>query len=168
MPPRTSIGKRKDNVSRELDRQIKAALFERATFNPPRVAAALRQMHTAAEAVFKDLYEVVISRILFRETWGRLRCRFGISSALVRDPIRSQFVTGTKGKDFSSSQTAMSSRIGASLRSQIVISIPEARSRSQTVTLKRYEYDRCLRYAVTEKRASMPTDFQYSADALQR
>lgn len=42
--------------SRELDRQIKAALFERATLNPPKVAAALRQMHPAAETVFKDLY----------------------------------------------------------------------------------------------------------------
>lgn len=42
--------------SRELDRQIKTALFERATLNPPKVAAALRQMHPAAETVFKDLY----------------------------------------------------------------------------------------------------------------
>lgn len=42
--------------SRELDRQIRAALFERATLNPPKVAAALRQTHPMAETVFKDLY----------------------------------------------------------------------------------------------------------------
>ena len=42
--------------SRELERQIRAALFERATLNPPKVAAALRQTHPAAATVFKDLY----------------------------------------------------------------------------------------------------------------
>lgn len=42
--------------SRELDRQIKASLFERAVLNPPKVAAALRQTHPDAEAVFKDMY----------------------------------------------------------------------------------------------------------------
>jgi hypothetical protein len=118
MPKKTSIGKRKGNVRRELDRHIKAALFERATLNPPRVAAALRQMHPAAEAVFKDLNKVTIGCISSRETRGHLRCRFGISSAPVRDPIRSQFVTGSKGKDLSSSQTVMSSRRGASLSPQ--------------------------------------------------
>jgi predicted nuclease of restriction endonuclease-like (RecB) superfamily len=42
--------------SRELNRQIKASLFERAVLNPPKVAAALRQMHPAVETVFKDMY----------------------------------------------------------------------------------------------------------------
>lgn len=42
--------------SRELARQIKAALFERAVLNPPKVAAALRQLHPTADAVFKDVY----------------------------------------------------------------------------------------------------------------
>lgn len=44
--------------SRELDRQIKASLFERAVLNPPKVAAALRQLHPDAESVFKDMYVV--------------------------------------------------------------------------------------------------------------
>jgi hypothetical protein len=48
MPKKTS--------SRERNRQIKAALFERATLNPRKVAAALRQMHPKSEMVFKDLY----------------------------------------------------------------------------------------------------------------
>ena len=42
--------------SRELDRQIRAALFERAVLNAPKVAAALRQLHPTAETIFKDLY----------------------------------------------------------------------------------------------------------------
>lgn len=43
---------------RELERQLRAALFERAVLNPPKVAPALRQIHPAAEAVFKDAYFV--------------------------------------------------------------------------------------------------------------
>ncbi|MEI6633590.1 MAG: PDDEXK nuclease domain-containing protein [Chlamydiota bacterium] len=43
---------------RELERQFRAALFERAVLNPPKVAPALRQIHPAAEAVFKDAYFV--------------------------------------------------------------------------------------------------------------
>lgn len=42
--------------SRELDRQIRASLFERAVLNPPSAAAALRQTHPEAEAVFRDAY----------------------------------------------------------------------------------------------------------------
>lgn len=42
--------------SRELDRQIKASLFERAVLDPPKVAAVLRQTHPGAEAVFRDVY----------------------------------------------------------------------------------------------------------------
>ena len=168
MPKKTSIGKRKGNVRREIDRQIKAALFERATLSSPKIAAALRQMHPAAETVFKDVYQVIIGRILSRGTWRHLRCRFGISSAPVRDPIRSQFVTGSKGRDINSSQALMSSRNDESLRSQIVTSNQEARSRSQTVTLKRGEDSRCLPHAARKMSASMPTDLQFSADALQR
>lgn len=43
---------------RELERQLRAALFERAVLNPPIVAPALLQIHPAAEAVFKDAYFV--------------------------------------------------------------------------------------------------------------
>jgi len=42
--------------SRELERQITGAMFERAVLNPPKVAAALRQIHPVADAVFKDSY----------------------------------------------------------------------------------------------------------------
>lgn len=41
---------------RELERQMNAGLFERAILNPPKVSAVLRQLHPAAEKVFKDTY----------------------------------------------------------------------------------------------------------------
>lgn len=43
-------------TKRELERQIKASLFERAVMNPPQVAASLRQIHPLAETVFRDAY----------------------------------------------------------------------------------------------------------------
>jgi predicted nuclease of restriction endonuclease-like (RecB) superfamily len=42
--------------SRELERQFKLALFERAVAQPPKVSAALTQMHPEAAGVFKDAY----------------------------------------------------------------------------------------------------------------
>jgi predicted nuclease of restriction endonuclease-like (RecB) superfamily len=42
--------------SRELERQFKSALFERAVAQPPKVSAALTQMHPEAAGVFKDAY----------------------------------------------------------------------------------------------------------------
>jgi predicted nuclease of restriction endonuclease-like (RecB) superfamily len=44
--------------SRELERQFKAALFERAVLTPPNVSAEVRQAHAAAAEVFKDSYVV--------------------------------------------------------------------------------------------------------------
>lgn len=44
--------------SRDLDRQIKGSLFERAILNPPKVAAVLRQIHPEALNIFKDAYLV--------------------------------------------------------------------------------------------------------------
>jgi predicted nuclease of restriction endonuclease-like (RecB) superfamily len=45
--------------SRELERQFNLAAFERAVLNPPKVSAALTQMHgTTAASVFKDAYTV--------------------------------------------------------------------------------------------------------------
>ncbi len=41
---------------RELERQIRAALFERAVLNPPKVSAALRHLQPQAESHFKDAY----------------------------------------------------------------------------------------------------------------
>ena len=42
--------------SRELERQIKTALFERVILNPPKVSAVLTQLHSEAEIIFKDSY----------------------------------------------------------------------------------------------------------------
>lgn len=44
--------------SRELERQIRAALFERAVLNPPKVSPPVRQLRPDVEAVFKDAYVV--------------------------------------------------------------------------------------------------------------
>lgn len=44
--------------SRELERQFKAALFERTVVQPAKVSAVLRQSHPAAMNVFKDSYLV--------------------------------------------------------------------------------------------------------------
>jgi predicted nuclease of restriction endonuclease-like (RecB) superfamily len=41
---------------RELERQIKGALFEQAILNPPKLSTALREIHSEAETVFKDSY----------------------------------------------------------------------------------------------------------------
>jgi predicted nuclease of restriction endonuclease-like (RecB) superfamily len=41
---------------RELERQLKGALFERTVLNPPIASAALRQMHPEALSIFKDSY----------------------------------------------------------------------------------------------------------------
>lgn len=44
--------------SRELERQIGSALFERAVLSPPKVAPVLRQIHPDAISAFKDAYLV--------------------------------------------------------------------------------------------------------------
>jgi predicted nuclease of restriction endonuclease-like (RecB) superfamily len=44
--------------SRELERQIKAALFERIILTPPKVSPLVTQTHPAALSVFKDAYLV--------------------------------------------------------------------------------------------------------------
>jgi predicted nuclease of restriction endonuclease-like (RecB) superfamily len=45
-------------TSRELERQINNALFERTVLSPAKLSAPLRELHPAAEAVFKDAYLV--------------------------------------------------------------------------------------------------------------
>jgi predicted nuclease of restriction endonuclease-like (RecB) superfamily len=42
--------------SRELERQLNGCLFERAVLCPPKVSAALTQLHPSAETAFKDSY----------------------------------------------------------------------------------------------------------------
>jgi len=44
--------------SRELERQLKTALFERTILHPPKVSPLVRQLHPDALAVFKDAYVV--------------------------------------------------------------------------------------------------------------
>lgn len=44
--------------SRELERQLKTALFERTVLHPPKVSAALSQIHPNALTAFKDTYVV--------------------------------------------------------------------------------------------------------------
>lgn len=44
--------------SRELERQFKAALFERSVINPAKVSPLMRQTHPEALSVFKDTYMV--------------------------------------------------------------------------------------------------------------
>jgi predicted nuclease of restriction endonuclease-like (RecB) superfamily len=44
--------------SRQLERQFKVALFERTVLSPPKVTAALRQIHPEAQSIFKDAYTV--------------------------------------------------------------------------------------------------------------
>ena len=43
---------------RELERQIKGALFERSVLQPANVSAVLRQLHPGAESLFRDAYLV--------------------------------------------------------------------------------------------------------------
>ena len=42
--------------SRELERQLNSALFERTVLSPPKVSAALTQIHASAATIFKDTY----------------------------------------------------------------------------------------------------------------
>jgi predicted nuclease of restriction endonuclease-like (RecB) superfamily len=43
---------------RELERQFRGALFERAVLSPPKVSPAVRQTHPEALSVFKDAYNL--------------------------------------------------------------------------------------------------------------
>lgn len=43
---------------RDLERQLAGSLFERAMLNPPKVSAALKELHPDAERVFRDSYLV--------------------------------------------------------------------------------------------------------------
>ena len=44
--------------SRELERQLKGALFERSVLHPPKASQVIRQTHAQALAIFKDAYLV--------------------------------------------------------------------------------------------------------------
>jgi predicted nuclease of restriction endonuclease-like (RecB) superfamily len=42
--------------TRELERQVAGALFERTVLSPPKLAPPVRELHPAAESLFKDTY----------------------------------------------------------------------------------------------------------------
>ena len=42
--------------TRELERQLKSALFERTVLAPPKLSAVLRELQPSAETIFKDAY----------------------------------------------------------------------------------------------------------------
>jgi predicted nuclease of restriction endonuclease-like (RecB) superfamily len=42
--------------SRELQRQLNGALFERAVLAPPKISPVVKEMHAAADTIFKDTY----------------------------------------------------------------------------------------------------------------
>jgi len=44
--------------SRQLERQLKTALFERAVLSPPKVSAVVTRMHPEALSIFRDAYTV--------------------------------------------------------------------------------------------------------------
>ena len=43
---------------RELERQLRAGLFAKAVLNPPKLSAALRELHPQAAELFKDAYSL--------------------------------------------------------------------------------------------------------------
>jgi predicted nuclease of restriction endonuclease-like (RecB) superfamily len=66
---RTSVSQRWP--VREVARQVDGALFERENLHPPKLSTALRGLHPAAEAVFRDAYVVDFFRAARRSPGGR-------------------------------------------------------------------------------------------------
>jgi predicted nuclease of restriction endonuclease-like (RecB) superfamily len=92
---------------RELERQIKAALFERAVLSPAKAATALAQTHPQALGVFKDTYMVEFLDLpdghseadLHRGLLGQLR-RFLIELGRDFCFVGSEFPLQVGGRDF--------------------------------------------------------------------
>ncbi len=61
--------------TRELERQFRAALFERAVLSPPKVSPLVRQMHAGVADVFKDAYVTQLKAFLIE--LGRDFCFVG-------------------------------------------------------------------------------------------
>jgi predicted nuclease of restriction endonuclease-like (RecB) superfamily len=53
-----SMAAREQWGKRELERQLRGALFERVVLNPTKVSPAVRQLHPSAQSLFKDSYVV--------------------------------------------------------------------------------------------------------------
>jgi hypothetical protein len=89
--------------SRELERQLKGALFERSVLHPPKASQAITKNHAAALAVFKDAYLVEfldlpaelnsgLARAVFPErTQGRLRPQTNAVGALLAAPLGAEW-----------------------------------------------------------------------------
>ncbi len=60
-------------TSRELERQINSALFERTVLSPAKLSAPLRELHPAADEVFKDAYLVEFLDLPPRHSEGDLQ-----------------------------------------------------------------------------------------------
>ncbi len=58
---------------RELERQLKGALFERAVLSPPRAAPLVRELHPDATAIFKDTYLLDFLNLPANHTEGDLQ-----------------------------------------------------------------------------------------------
>jgi predicted nuclease of restriction endonuclease-like (RecB) superfamily len=92
---------------RELERQIKAALFERAVLSPAQAATALAQTHPQALGVFKDAYMVEFLDLpdghseadLHRGLLGQLR-QFLIELGRDFCFVGSEFPLQVGGRDF--------------------------------------------------------------------
>lgn len=93
--------------SRELERQLNGALFERAMLAPPKVSALLTQLHPAAGSVFKDTYLLDFLDLpeghsegdLQRALVGNLR-RFLIELGRDFAFVGEQYVLQVGGRDF--------------------------------------------------------------------
>ena len=59
---------------RELERQFKAALFERVVMNPTKVSPLMRQIHPAAVDIFKDSYVVEFLQLPAEHDEADLHC----------------------------------------------------------------------------------------------
>ena len=72
--------------SRQLERQFNAALFERVVLSPPKVSAAVRQMHPEAVDVFRDAYNVEFLGLPREHTENDLH------QALLRETLRRRLI----------------------------------------------------------------------------
>jgi predicted nuclease of restriction endonuclease-like (RecB) superfamily len=59
---------------RELERQFKAALFERAVLNPPKMTPVVAQMYAEALNIFRDSYSVEFLGLPQARLGVRLAC----------------------------------------------------------------------------------------------
>lgn len=74
--------------SRQLERQFKLALFERAMATPPKVSAALRHTHPDATNAFKDTY--VLGSPDWHPQYAAAAAILGFTAGFIGDTTRDQ------------------------------------------------------------------------------